>query len=667
MNFQNPSFLWALLLLVIPLIIHLYNFRQYKKVIFSNLAMLKEIQTQSSKTRQIKKWLILATRMLALASLILAFALPFIPSNVTQSGRQLVSIYIDNSESMRADGENGQLFENAKTTAREIIQNLSPDAEIQILNNDLSPYASQVHTPENAIKLVDDMAISYFPNDFSKIVQKISTKYNSEGYASQHTFAISDFQQRKKDERSKIDSNLSLHIIKTLPENFQNISIDSVWLEEPVVKPQSPVKLRVKVVNNGDEAIESSTLVLKISGVQQGVESFGLQSKETKIIDVAFSSSQKGWIVGDVSVNDVPVVFDNVYHFALQLKPNINILQIGEASIAIAKIFKNDPIFKLTAALEGSTDYASFGKFDFIIINELHDIGSGLAEQLKQFAEKGGVVVIIPAKQMGNYNALSSVLGVADYGALVKKELSIKPEDLKQPFIKDVYKKIPQNSLLPKVIECYNLQVSAGSQAIFSLKDNSPILLWERLGAGSVFQFAMPMDKAYSNMAQHELFVLSMLKMSFSRSEKQQLAYSMFGTSAIPIEGVSTTENTLSLVSPTKSVLVESALNKGGHRFWLNDELNEAGVYSLRNKNNIEQAEVALNVSRQESIQRYATKEELYDSWGAAKLDFMTSTSASIKSVTGKLQSGTPLWKLFVLLCLIFLLIEILLLRFLKS
>ena len=667
MNFQNPTFLWALLLLAIPLIIHLYNFRQYKKVIFSNLAMLKEIQTQSSKTRQIKKWLILATRMSALAALVLAFALPFFPSAVTQSGRQLVSIYIDNSESMRADGENGQLFENAKTTAREIIQNLSPDAEIQILNNDLSPYASQVHTPENAIKLVDDMAISYYPNDFSKIVQKISTKYNNEGYASQHTFAISDFQQRKKDEQSKIDSNLSLHIVKTLPENFQNISIDSVWLEEPVVKPQSPIKLRVKVVNNGDEVIESSTLVLKINGVQQGVESFGLQSKETKIIDVAFTSSQKGWIEGDVSVNDVPVVFDNVYHFALQLKPNINILQIGEASIAIAKIFKNDPIFKLTAAPEGSVDYTSFAKFDFIIINELHDIGSGLSEQLKQFAEKGGVVAIIPTKQIVNYGAVNSILGMASYGVMVKKGITIKPEDLKHPFIKDVYKKIPQNSVLPKVIECYNLQVSAVSQAIFSLKDNSPVLLRGRLGAGSVFLFAMPMDKAYSNMAQHELFVLSMLKMSFSRSEKQQLAYPMFGTNAIPIEGVSTADNTLSLVSPTKSVLVESALNKGGYRFWLNNELNEAGVYSLRDKNNIEQAKVALNVSRQESIQRYASKEELYDSWGGAKLNFMTTASASIKNVTGKLQSGTPLWKLFVLLCLIFLLIEILLLRFLKS
>jgi hypothetical protein len=122
MNFQNPTFLWALLLLAIPLIIHLFNFRRYKKVLFSNVAMLKEIQTESRKTRQIRKWLILAARMLALAALVLAFARPYIQQGGLQNGRQLISLYLDNSQSMSAEGENGQLFENAKNTAREILQ-----------------------------------------------------------------------------------------------------------------------------------------------------------------------------------------------------------------------------------------------------------------------------------------------------------------------------------------------------------------------------------------------------------------------------------------------------------------------------------------------------------------------------------------------------------------
>ncbi|MFB1002935.1 MAG: BatA and WFA domain-containing protein, partial [Bacteroidia bacterium] len=131
MSFLQPLFLWALGLLAVPLVIHLFNFRRYQKVIFSNVDMLKEIQTESRKTRQIKKWLILATRMLALAALIFAFAQPFLLEEGTKDGRKLISLYLDNSESMRAEGQDGQLFEYGKNAARQVLQNLPKDAEVQ--------------------------------------------------------------------------------------------------------------------------------------------------------------------------------------------------------------------------------------------------------------------------------------------------------------------------------------------------------------------------------------------------------------------------------------------------------------------------------------------------------------------------------------------------------
>jgi hypothetical protein len=253
------------------------------------------------------------------------------------------------------------------------------------------------------------------------------------------------------------------------------------------------------------------------------------------------------------------------------------------------------------------------------------------------------------------------------YGTMSKKDLSISSDQLKQPFIRDVYKKIPPNSLLPKIARCYTVSTSSSSQTIFSLKDNTPILLRGKIGSGSIFQFTLPMDKSYSNLAQHELFVLTMLKMAFSGTEKQKLAYQMFGNEAISIGGQMSNENNLTLVSASKSTLVESAVNKGGLRFWLNNELSEAGIYSVQNKNKEPLAKIALNYPRSESIQRYASNEDLNNTLLKAQLDFMTSASAAIKKATGGLRSGTPLWKLFILLCLIFLLIEILLLRFLKS
>ena len=128
MEFHYPGHLWALFLLAIPVAIHLFNFRRYKKIKFSNVEMLKKIETESRKTRQLKKYLVLLSRMLFIACLVLAFALPFIPNNKMGSGgKALVAIYVDNSSSMEGRGEQGPLFETSKNGARKLLD-LLPDS-----------------------------------------------------------------------------------------------------------------------------------------------------------------------------------------------------------------------------------------------------------------------------------------------------------------------------------------------------------------------------------------------------------------------------------------------------------------------------------------------------------------------------------------------------------
>lgn len=665
MNFQNPTFLWALLLLAIPLIIHLFNFRKYKKVLFSNVAMLKQIQTESRKTRQIKKWLILAARMLAVAALVLAFARPYIPHAGSQNGRQLVSLYLDNSQSMSAEGENGQLFENAKNTAREILDNLPPDADLQIIDNALSPFTNRTYSPANATKIIDDLEVDYHPNDLAAALQKSRNKAISEGFVSHHFFAISDYQKEAKSIESVQDSGLNIHLLRTAPVALQNLSIDSVWLDEPVVRPGVPVKLKVKIVNNGDQSVESSTVVLRINGVQQGVESFGIGAKAEEVLSLAFTSTQTGWLEGEMSITDVPVVFDNSYYFAMEIKPSISILQIGKNSAQINKIFKGDDVFTLKQVNEGNVDYGQFSKFDFIILNELREIGTGLAEQLRQFAEKGGVVAIIPADNVSNYKAVSAI-GVASYGQLTPKDISITPSNLKQPFIRDVYTRIPQNILLPKVKKCYQLKMGA-AQPILTLKDNEVVLARTRISNGSIFQFAMPLDAAYSNIATHEIWVVTMLKMAFSKTERQRLAYPLFYKNPISLYTTSGAEQSVMVKRGEQSTLVESANSSNGLRFWLNEEIDIAGIYAVGTAAESMLGKIALNYSRQESVQRFATNAELKSAYGNGLFSIDDASSSVIKTATNSLTSGKPLWKVFVFLCLIFLLIEILLLRFLKS
>jgi hypothetical protein len=139
MSFVNPWFLFALTALAIPVIIHLFNFRKFKKIYFTNVRFIAEIKQETKKRSQLKHLLILLMRLLAIACLVIAFAKPYIPSPLQHkkfTGRQAISVYIDNSFSMEALSTGGRLLDLAKTKAREIANAYNPSDLYQVLTND---------------------------------------------------------------------------------------------------------------------------------------------------------------------------------------------------------------------------------------------------------------------------------------------------------------------------------------------------------------------------------------------------------------------------------------------------------------------------------------------------------------------------------------------------
>ena len=119
MQFVHPAFLWALAALAIPIIIHLFYFRRFKKVYFTNVRFLKEVKEETSARRRLRNLLVLLARLLALAALVLAFAQPFIPQDTeVKKGTKAVSIYVDNSFSMNALSQDVPLLEKAKQNVK---------------------------------------------------------------------------------------------------------------------------------------------------------------------------------------------------------------------------------------------------------------------------------------------------------------------------------------------------------------------------------------------------------------------------------------------------------------------------------------------------------------------------------------------------------------------
>jgi hypothetical protein len=199
MQFIYPSFLFALLVLVIPIVIHLFQLRRYKKVVFSDIRFLKQITEQNQKQRNIKEWIILAARCLALASLVFAFAKPFIPFNQKEIVRnnKAISIFIDNSLSMSQLGKEGQLLEVAKNKAKDIASFYGDNDLFQILTNDFEGKHQRLLDKKDFLLYLDEVKLSNQSKSFEKILSRQKQVFDEASNATKIAYLITDLQQNQ--------------------------------------------------------------------------------------------------------------------------------------------------------------------------------------------------------------------------------------------------------------------------------------------------------------------------------------------------------------------------------------------------------------------------------------------------------------------------------------
>ena len=131
MHFKNPEILYLLTLLIIPILVHLFQLQKFVKTPFTNVSFLYKIAQQTRKSSRIKKWLILATRLLLFSTIILTFSQPYI-SNKKATLKQHNYIYLDNSLSTNTEGKRGNLLQ---VSAQEIIRHASNEDQYSLLTN----------------------------------------------------------------------------------------------------------------------------------------------------------------------------------------------------------------------------------------------------------------------------------------------------------------------------------------------------------------------------------------------------------------------------------------------------------------------------------------------------------------------------------------------------
>lgn len=675
MQFLYPAFLFALLSLAIPVIIHLFYFRRFKKVYFSNVRFLKEIKEETSSRSRLRNLIVLAMRLLALLFLVLAFAQPFIPQDVeVKQGAKAVSIFVDNSFSMSALSQDVPLVDRAKQRAREIVEAYSVEDQFQVLTNDFEGRHQRLVSREDALALIDEIGVSPAVRELSKVLARQEQTLNSGKYTNQVAYIISDFQRNITDIGNYADSTFEINLVPLQSVQERNISIDTAWFETPVQLLNQTDQLVVRVSNYSGENAENIRLSLQYEGQSKPVGELSVPANSTVSDTVPFTILRTGWHEARLQLTDYPVQFDDSYFLAFNVAEKIKVLNIYEntPNRYLESAFAGISYFEAKSSPSRSLDYSRFAENQLIVVDGLRSISSGLAAELLQYARRGGNVLVFPANDADllSYRSFLTAFPANELMAFENVERQVGSINTQEFVFNDVFENAGANLKLPVTkgnfkFTNYN---NRKEEQLLSYRDGSSFLSKYPIERGHLYICAAPMNEEINNLPLNgEIFIPMLYKMALSSGQKRPIAYTLGVDEVVSADHRTTsTEMVYKLKGLGEEFIPQQRIVGSTVFLTLNEEVKEAGFYQLFMQSDTILQKMAFNYNRKESELDYYNPTDL-QAWvgdNAKVIDINDNTVLTAK--IEERSKGVTLWRWCVILALLFLAAEVLLLRFWK-
>jgi hypothetical protein len=640
MQFKNPEILYALFLLLIPIFIHLFQLRRFQKVAFTNVAFLKKVTIQTRKSSQLKKWLALLMRLLALACLIIAFAQPFTAPNTAMNAKKETVLYIDNSFSMQAKGSQGPLLERA---LQSLFEQSSGTDKISWFTNDSERRNASQQDFKNEI-----LTVPYSQNQLSpaQVLLKANQLFSKERDVQKRLVYISDFQQREA--FPVLPKNITVDAVILSPVKASNLAIDTAFIASTSA---AALQLKVRISQQGKEFSETP---LSLFNNGKLIAKTAADLSENGSATLTFDIDGSEGFIGKIELNEPNISFDNTLFFSINKPAKIKVLAINEADGNFLKrLFEQDE-FQLLQQSSKTLDYNEIPNQNFIILNELATIPLSLGTALKAFTEAGGSLVIIPptGADIGSYNNLLASLGLGSFSEEIAQEKNIANIQFSHPLFKNVFEKEVANFQFPKVNSFYNIQTNAASA--LSFEANRPFLLQHQ----KAYLFTAPINSEHSNFQNSPLIVPTFYNMAVQSLPLPQLYYNIGTENSIAIPVKLGPDEILSVTNGTDRFIPLQQTKATYVLMTTNEEPRMAGNYKVEKEKEFLE-HISFNYSRAESKLQYQNPED----WAGVTVH---KTVADLFDSIAEANSIHSFWKWFAIFALLFLLFEMLILKYYK-
>lgn len=679
MTFLNPAALWGLLALSVPIIVHFFNLQRPKQVLFSNVAFVKEVKRTVVRRVNFQRWLLLILRLLAMAAVVFLFANPI----KVESGKQLlqgsrsVAIIVDNSESMRSSNERGEYFRQAISLSRNLVKAYDQEDEFLVTGSsnlslqsgftgksEIGDHLEQLSLEQNTRSLGDLLSVA--PNLFDRASGAVKELY-----------IISDFQESTvltdSAELLLSDSSILVRLLPVASRQPDNVYVEDHQVVSKILAQDKPVTFQLSLVNGGRNAIQDLNVRIVLEGTVVAISNQALDAEEKKPIELSFIPNKSGWLSGYIELDDQPIDFDNRRYFSLYVPSQEKVLLVESQSSPNIKLLYEDVFKQFDTKVISDRNLASINFQDYrsIIWTGLNRLSTGLASQLSDFVRTGGSLLVFPGESVDatSWNSwlASMKIGKIDAQIEVEEGVEARSYDLQHPVFEGIYtsQEARANPDFVRVFKYYPLALTGAipQARILSIDGRTPLLVENSVGAGQFFLFSFFSSNSWSDLQVKTIFPPLLFRITQLMNQSGNLSFDQEIGAFAPLELKASTQKRLDLRNQKGETFTPERYEQAGRSRLVFDNMSlEAGNYEVIQDDSVLMS-VSFNVSDQESMLSFAQEEELNELIEEKGLeDQVMILSALDREVTDEIQQardGVPLWKWFLWIAVICLLIEV--------
>lgn len=641
MQFKHPEILYFLFLLVIPILVHLFQLRRFKKEYFTNVRFLQQISIQTRKSSQIKKWLLLATRLLLLAFLILAFAQPYFAAKDSKNSNNSMYIVLDNSYSMQAKGQKGALLPRA---VEDLLEHIPENQTFSLITNSETFWNTDV---KSIRKELQHLNYSPLPFQLESAMAKIKAHEPS---SAKDIVVITDGVGLQAQQLKSIDKSWNTTFITPKSEQKSNVAVDSVFVTQTSAQFY---EIGVQLTAYGQTKELPIALYNRDKLIAKTIVPMENASQVMRF------TIPKNDFQGYVSITDNALTYDNLYYLSISKPQKTNVLSIGEPekSNFLSKIYTSDEFNYANYRLR-ELDYNKIEENDAIVLNELTEIPQALQTTLKDFVSKGGNLILIPSTE-SKTTELNQFLN--NFGSLQLQNPQISEKlitkiSFNNPVFSSVFEKQVANFQYPKTQSQFG--ISNAYPAILSYEDQSVFLSSIQNPLGAIYVFAAALNTQNSNFQRSPLIVPVFYNMTQSMAKTGIAAYTIGENNPILVDATLGKDEIVSIQNKREKFIPTQQILSNKVKINCSEAPQLAGNYSVFQGTNALK-NVSFNYSRSESKPDPNADNVLSD----------FTVKPNVESFFDSLitnRTDQSLWKWLVVFTLLFLTLEILIQKLVK-